>query len=51
MREAAHSAMKPTAPAIMNTPATLSFSRNTQVPGKVLQSGKVLPLARPRMMA
>ena len=46
MREAAHSAMKPTAPALMNTPAqTLSFSRNTQMPGKVL------PLARPRMMA
>jgi DNA-binding CsgD family transcriptional regulator len=52
MREAAHGAMKPTAPAVMNTPVqTLSFSRNTQIPGKVLHSGRVLPLARARMMA
>jgi DNA-binding CsgD family transcriptional regulator len=52
MREAAHGAMKAaTPPAAVSAPSQpLSFARNTQMPGKILQSGKVLPLAR-RMMA
>jgi DNA-binding CsgD family transcriptional regulator len=51
MREAAHGAMKPATPPMMNAPSQpLSFARNPQIPGKILQSGKVLPLAR-RMMA
>ena len=51
MREAAQGAMKPAAPQAINPPVQpLPFSRNTQMPGKILQSGKVLPLAR-RMMA
>jgi DNA-binding CsgD family transcriptional regulator len=51
MREAAHGAMKPATPPVMDTSShPLSFARNTEMPGKILQTGKVLPLAR-RMMA
>lgn len=53
MREASQRALKPPAPAVVNPPAQSihHFSRSTEMPGKVLNSGKVLPLARPRMMA
>jgi DNA-binding CsgD family transcriptional regulator len=53
MREASHRAMKPSAPAVMNppSPSIHSFSRSTELPGKMLNSGKVLPLSRHRMMA
>ena len=51
MREAAHGAMKSATPPVINASShPLSFARNTEMPGKILQSGKVLPLAR-RMMA
>jgi DNA-binding CsgD family transcriptional regulator len=52
MREASHRAMKPAAPTVMNPPAPTvhPFSRSSEMPGKVLHSGKVLPLSR-RMMA
>ncbi len=52
MREASHRAMKPAAPAVLNPPAPTvhPFSRSSEMPGKVLHSGKVLPLSR-RMMA
>jgi DNA-binding CsgD family transcriptional regulator len=53
MREASQRAMKPMQPAAVNppAPAVRPFSRSTEIPGKILNSGKVLPLARPRMMA
>ena len=53
MREASHRAMKPAAPAVMNPPPQTihPFSRSTEMPGKVLNSGKILPLSRHRMMA
>jgi DNA-binding CsgD family transcriptional regulator len=53
MREASHRAMKPSAPAVMNppSPSIHPFSRSTELPGKMLNSGKVLPLSRHRMMA
>ncbi len=53
MREASQRAMKPAAPAVVNSPSTTvhPFPRNHEIPGKVLNSGKVLPLARHRMMA
>ncbi|MGB2668010.1 MAG: LuxR C-terminal-related transcriptional regulator [Candidatus Acidiferrum sp.] len=53
MREASQRAMKPAA-AVGNPAPTQSirpFTRSTEMPGKVLNSGKVLPLARPRLMA
>ena len=53
MREASQRAMKPASPSVVNPPAQTirPFSRSTEMPGKILNSGKVLPLARPRMMA
>jgi DNA-binding CsgD family transcriptional regulator len=53
MREASHRAMKPSAPAVMNppSPSIHPFSRSTELPGKMLNSGKILPLSRHRMMA
>lgn len=53
MREASQRAMKPAAPVVVNSPSTTvhPFPRNHEIPGKVLNSGKVLPLARHRMMA
>ncbi len=53
MREASQRSMKPLPAAVGNAPAQPlhPFTRNPQILGKVLNSGKVLPLARPRMMA
>ncbi|MGB9436118.1 MAG: LuxR C-terminal-related transcriptional regulator [Candidatus Acidiferrum sp.] len=53
MREASQRAMNPAPPTIVNSPAQTirPFSRSTEIPGKILNSGKVLPLARPRLMA
>jgi DNA-binding NarL/FixJ family response regulator len=53
MREASQRAMKPMPAAVPNPPAQTihPFTRNSQMPGKVIHSGKVLPLARHRMMA
>jgi DNA-binding NarL/FixJ family response regulator len=52
MREASQPSVRPVAPAAVEPPApnVRPFSR-TQIPGKVLNSGKVLPLPRHRMMA
>jgi DNA-binding CsgD family transcriptional regulator len=53
MREASQSSSRNAPPAVA-TPAAQNvrpFSRNNEIPGKVLNSGKVLPLARHRMMA
>ncbi|MGB7730110.1 MAG: LuxR C-terminal-related transcriptional regulator [Candidatus Acidiferrum sp.] len=53
MREASQRAMKP-APAAGNPAPTQSiraFTRSTEMPGRVLNSGKILPLGRPRLMA
>jgi len=53
MREASQRAMKPAEPRVVDSPepAIRPFSRSTEMPGKILNAGKVLPLARPRMMA
>lgn len=53
MREASQRAMKPVPAAVgvPAAPAIRTFARNSELPGKVLNSGKILPLARPRMMA
>lgn len=53
MREASQRAMKPLPAAVGVPPAQAirTFTRNSALPGKVLHSGKILPLARPRMMA
>jgi DNA-binding CsgD family transcriptional regulator len=53
MREASQRAMRPATPSVVNSPAPSvhPFPRNTGMPGKVINSGKVLPLARHRMMA
>jgi DNA-binding NarL/FixJ family response regulator len=54
MREASQRAMRPLPPAIgapSPQAALRAFSRNSDIPGKGLNPGKVLPLARPRMMA
>jgi len=53
MREASQRAMKPAQPAVVDSPepAIRPFSRSTEMPGKILHAGKVLPLARHRMMA
>jgi DNA-binding CsgD family transcriptional regulator len=55
MREASQRAMKPAqpVPAVVSTPAQSirSFPRNSEISAKVLSSGRVLPLARPRLMA
>ena len=50
MREASQRAMKPAA---VNPPVAAQPIRPfaTEMPGKVISSSKVLPLARPRMMA
>jgi len=52
MREASQQVLKPL-PSVASGPATSlhPFSRDTQLSGSVVSSGKVLPLARPRMMA
>jgi len=56
MREASQRAMKPATTAI-GSPAPAQqatvrpFARSTEMPGRVVNSGKVLPLARPRLMA
>lgn len=52
MREASQQVMKPL-PAAVNTPAASvhEFNRDAGISGNVLNSGKILPLARPRMMA
>jgi DNA-binding CsgD family transcriptional regulator len=52
MREASQRAMKPVAATPTHAPAQQirQFTR-TEMPGKVLQSGKVLPLSRARLMA
>jgi DNA-binding NarL/FixJ family response regulator len=52
MREASQPSARPVVPAAVEPPAqnVRPFSR-TQIPGKVLNSGKVLPLPRHRMMA
>ena len=53
MREAAQPSVRPVAPAPVEQPTqnVRPFSRSTQIPGKVLNSSKVLPLSRHRMMA
>jgi DNA-binding CsgD family transcriptional regulator len=55
MREASQRAMKPTNTAIGSlapTQATVRpFTRSAEMPGKIVNSGKVLPLAGPRLMA
>jgi DNA-binding CsgD family transcriptional regulator len=55
MREASQRAMKPTNVAIGSaapTQATVRpFSRSSEMPAKVVNSGKVLALGRPRLMA
>jgi DNA-binding NarL/FixJ family response regulator len=53
MREASQRSMKPLPASVGNPPAQSihPFTRNSQIHGRVLNPGKVLPLARPRMMA
>jgi DNA-binding CsgD family transcriptional regulator len=53
MREASQRAMRPSAPAVVNpAPQTVHpFPRNSEIPGKVISSSKILPLSRHRMMA
>jgi len=53
MREASQRAMRPAQPTVVDSPepAIRPFSRSTEMPGKILNAGKVLPLARHRMMA
>jgi len=53
MREASQRAMRPAQPTVVDSPepAIRPFSRSTEMPGKILNTGKVLPLARHRMMA
>jgi DNA-binding CsgD family transcriptional regulator len=54
MREASQRAMKPVAATTTHAHAPAQQIRQftrTEMPGKVLQSGKVLPLSRARMMA
>jgi DNA-binding NarL/FixJ family response regulator len=51
MREASQRAMKPVAAPSAPAQPIRTFSRSTEMPGKVISSSKVLPLARPRMMA
>jgi DNA-binding CsgD family transcriptional regulator len=52
MRDASQRAMKPLPPAV-GTPAKAihSLPQNMDLPGNTMNSGKVLPLARARMMA
>jgi DNA-binding NarL/FixJ family response regulator len=51
MREASQRAMKPVAAPSAPAQPIRTFSRSTEMPGKVISSSKVLPLARPRLMA
>jgi DNA-binding NarL/FixJ family response regulator len=51
MREASQRAMKPATTASAPAQTIRPFTRSTEMPGKVINSSKVLPLARPRMMA
>jgi DNA-binding NarL/FixJ family response regulator len=52
LRDASQRSMKQL-PAAVGSPAQAihSFSQNSHMPAKMINSGKVLPLARPRMMA
>ena len=50
MREASNQVVKPMASATAAAPVH-SFNHDVQIPGSIVNSGKVLPLARPRMMA
>jgi DNA-binding NarL/FixJ family response regulator len=52
LRDASQRSMKQL-PAAVGSPAQAihSFSQNSRMPAKMINSGKVLPLARPRMMA
>jgi DNA-binding NarL/FixJ family response regulator len=53
MREASQRAMRPLPPPVVATPANAirALAQNSEIPAKPMHSGKVLPLARPRMMA
>jgi DNA-binding NarL/FixJ family response regulator len=55
MREASQRAMKPSNTALgspVPAQATIRpFARSTEMPGQVVNSSKILPLARPRLMA
>jgi DNA-binding CsgD family transcriptional regulator len=52
MREASRRAMKPLPPALGTpAPSIPRYAKNSGMPEKVLNSRKVLPLARPRLMA
>jgi len=52
MREASQQAMKPFSSLAVGPAAPVrAITHDPQIPGSVLNSGKVLPLARPRMMA
>jgi DNA-binding NarL/FixJ family response regulator len=50
MREASNQVVKPMPSATSAAPVH-SFNHDVQIPGSIVNSGKVLPLARPRMMA
>jgi DNA-binding NarL/FixJ family response regulator len=50
MREASSQVVTPVSSATTAAPVH-SFNHDVQIPGTIVNSGKVLPLARPRMMA
>ena len=50
MREASNQVVKPM-PSANSAAPVHSFNHDVQIPGSIVNSGKVLPLARPRMMA
>ena len=52
MREASHQVMKPLVPAVAAPSASVRpFVHDSEIPRGSINPGKVLPLARPRMMA
>ena len=51
MREASQRAVKPTSTAIESPAPAQRTARSTEMPAEVVNSGKVLSLARPRLMA
>lgn len=53
MREASQRAMRPLPPPVVATPpkAIHALAQNSEIPVKPMHTGKVLALARPRMMA
>ena len=52
MRDASQRAMKPLSAAVVIPAQSIRpFAKTTEMRGKILNSGKILPLARPRMMA